>query len=153
MAFIKNRYKSNNAIAEWGIDTADLPAAGLEFVNFVDVTITAAQMNTINATPITGVVAQGAGKYIFPHAVVTKINAGETPFEAGSGTLDYKVGSTVVAQVPNATLESASDAVYRSVGLVGALTANTALTITTSADVTAGDGTVDVRIYYSVIEI
>lgn len=124
--------------------------------SFVDFRLTAAQMDALNATPITLIAAPGAGRGIIVHRVVTEITPGATPFELGVGTLNYKytngAGADTATAVPNATVESASQTFYHSVGLAVVPVANAPIVAHTSADVTAGDGFVAGRIYYTVVD-
>jgi len=126
-------------------------------LNFVDFTLSAAQMNTLNATPVTLLAAPGAGLMNIVEYVVTFIDAGATAFELGAGVLSFLYtdgsGDKVATDVPNATVESATDVYYRSVGLAVAPLVNALICAKTSTDVTAGDGTVYGRIAYRTITV
>lgn len=125
-------------------------------INFQDFKITAAEMDTLNATPKTLLSAPGSGLVNVVLGIFTKISAGATPFELGSGTLGYLLtdgsGAAAATAVPNATVESATDAYYWSVSLAVAPVVNTPIVAKASADVTAGDGTVYGRIYYMTLK-
>ena len=126
-------------------------------LNFKDFTISAAEMDALNATPKTLLEAPGSGKMILVDSIVTFIDAGATPFELGSGTLGYLYtdgsGSAVATAVPNATVESATDVYYHSVSLAVAPLENALICAKASADVTAGNGTVYGRIYYKILTV
>lgn len=121
---------------------------------YQDFRLTAAQMDTLNATPVSLIAAPGAGIGILVTQIVTYVVAGSTAFELGSGTLDYRYtdgsGVTVATSVPNATVEAtaSTSVVYTSVGLAGVAVLNAPIVAFASADVTAGNGTIYGRIYY-----
>jgi hypothetical protein len=120
-----------------------LQRAGLSYQDF---TLTAAQMNTLNATPVAVLAAPGAGLVNIPAGIVTYIDAGATPFELGSGVLDYKYtdgsGAKAGTSVTNAAVESATDTQFLSIPEAVVPVANAAIVAHASADVTAGDGVV-----------
>ena len=125
--------------------------------SYVDFKLTAAQMDTLNATPVALLAAPGAGLVNIVEGVVTFIDAGATAFELGAGTLDFRytngAGASVATSVPNATVESASDTYYRSVPLAAVPVVNAAVVAYASADVTDGDGVVYGRIYYRTVKV
>jgi hypothetical protein len=126
-------------------------------MNYQDFKLTAAQMDTGNATPVQILAAPPAGFMNVIFGIMTKIAPGATPFELGSGTLGYLLtdgsGAAVATAVPNASVESATTAYYWSVPLAVAALAATKIVAKPSADVTAGDGAVYGRIYYRTIKI
>lgn len=121
-------------------------------INYQDFKLTSTQLDTANATPVTLLAAPGAGLVNVVVSVFTKVVAGATPFELGSGTLGFLYtdgsGAAVATAVPNATVESATDAYYSSVALAVAPVVNAVIVAKPSADVTAGNGTLYGRIYY-----
>lgn len=125
-------------------------------VFYQDFKLTAAQMDTLNATPVEILAAPGAGLAILVDSILTKIVPGATPFELGSGTLAFQYtdtsGAAVATAVPNANVEAAATDYYKSVGLAVVPVVNAKLVAKASADVTAGDGAVYGRIYYRVIK-
>lgn len=125
--------------------------------SFADFKLTAAQMDTLNATPVAILAAPGAGLMNIVQSIVTYVAPGVTPFELGSGTLGYLTtdgsGAAVATAVPNASVESASAVYYLSVPLAVAPIANVAIVVKASADVTAGDGLVYGRIFYRTINV
>lgn len=125
-------------------------------VFYQDFKLTAAQMDTLNATPVEILAAPGSGLAIIVEGILTKIVPGATPFELGSGTLAFQYtdgsGAAVATAVPNANVEAAATDYYRSVGLAVVPVVNAKIVAKASADVTAGDGAVYGRIYYRVIK-
>lgn len=124
-------------------------------VSYKDVTVTAAQMDTLNATPVSLVAAPGAGKILVLDRVVAFLDAGATPFELGSGTVDVRYQNSsggLAAQLTNAFVESATDAYFVAYGRDVLALVNQALVLYASADVTAGDGVLYLRLYYRVVE-
>lgn len=127
-------------------------------VFYKDFSLTAAQMDTLNATPVSLLAAPGAGLCILVNHIHTRIFAtGFTRFELGSGVLEYRYtdgsGVQVATDVPNTQVESATDTAYQSVGLAGVPVDNAAIVAKASADVTSGTGNVKGRIYYRVIKV
>lgn len=124
---------------------------------FEDFSISSTEMNTLNATPKTIISAPGAGKFLLATQAFTFIDVGSVDFELGSGTLDYNYtdgsGDPVVTVVPNTIVEASADAYYRSIALAVAPVVNAPIVAHTTADVTAGNGTVYGRIYYRVLTV
>lgn len=130
-----------------------LQRAGL---SYVDWKLTAAQMNTLNATPVALLAAPGTGLVNIFEGAFTFVDAGATPFEAGSATLKFcytdASGVEALTAVPNATVESATDTYYKSVSLAGVPVVNAALVAVIGTDVSAGDGTLYGRIWYRTVK-
>jgi hypothetical protein len=126
-------------------------------VSYKDFTLTAAQMNTLNATPVSILAAPGAGLVNIPVGILTYVDAGATPFELGSGVLDYKYtngsGAKAGTSVTNAAVESATDTQFLSIPEAVVPVPNAAIVAHASADVTAGDGTVYGRIWYRTVKL
>ena len=122
--------------------------------SFKDVTLSATQMDTLNATPVELVAAPGAGKALIVDHVVAYVAPVSAAFELGSGVLDVKytgTSGTVAAEFTNAFVESASAAVAKAYGRDVIAVANAALVAHCSADVTSGDGKVYLRVYYRTV--
>lgn len=132
-----------------------LQRSGLSYKDF---TLTATQMDTLNATPVSILAAPGAGLVTIVEGIYTRVAPGVTPFEAGSATLDYKYtdasGVVVATAVPNAQVEAATAAVgyYRSIATAGVPVANAAIVASIGTDVSAGDGVVYGRIWYRTVK-
>lgn len=149
--------------AKWRLKVAMAsPSDGQEVIDklddlkFVDVSLSAAQMNTLNASPVAVIAAPGAGKLTEFLGASIYLDAGATPFELGSGTLDLRYENAsggLVGQATNAFVESAADAYFRAPSLACVALVNKAIVAYASADVTAGDGTIYMRLYYRTLTI
>jgi hypothetical protein len=125
-------------------------------LSYKDFTLTAAQMDTLNATPVEILSAPGSGLINLVHSVLTFVDAGTVAFELGVGVLEYRytdaTGAKVVDDVPNAQVESATDTDYYSKSVSLVPVRNAKIVAHASADVTAGNGVVYGRIYYHTIK-
>lgn len=128
-----------------------------QMLSYKDFTLTSTQMDTLNATPVALIAAPGSGLINVVDEIFTYVAAGATPFELGSGVLDYRYtdgsGVKVATSVPNAQVESASATYYRSIKADGVPVANAAIVAYASADVSAGNGTVYGRIWYRTLKV
>jgi len=133
----------------------NLGRAGDSFVDFV---LTAAQMNTLNATPVTLLAAPGSGLVNVCTGLFLKVNAtGYTAFELGSGVLEVRYtdgsGAKVVTDIANASVESSTDLDVWSPAIVASVVENAVICAHTSTDVTAGTGNIQGRLYYKTIKL
>lgn len=123
--------------------------------NYKDFKLTAAQMDALNATPVSVLPAPGVGLANVIDSIVLFVDAGATPFELGSGVLEFRYtdgsGAKVVTDIANAVVESATDAYGNNPGIVAAVSLNAAVVAHASADVTAGDGAIYGRIFYHTV--
>lgn len=127
-------------------------------VSYQDFVLTAAQMDTLNATPVTIVAAPGSGLVNLVTGLFLKVNStGFTAFELGSGVLEFKYtdgsGAKVVTDVTNAVVESATDVMDYCVPIVCAPLANALICAHASADVTAGTGNIQGRLFYLTVKV
>lgn len=131
-----------------------LQRAGLSYKDFK---LTSTQLDTLNATPVALIAAPGAGLVTLVSQVFTFIDVGATPFEAGSATLGFTYtdgsGAASATAIPNATLESATDTYYWSVGLACVPVVNAAIVASVGTDISAGDGTLYGRIWYRTVKV
>lgn len=127
-----------------------------ETMRYVDKAITSTQMDTLNATPVELVAAPGSG-YITEFMGAFCFNDfGGTAFELGSGTVDIKYtdgSGTSVCSMTNAFIESGADAYFHAYSRDVVMVANAALVLHASADVTAGNGALYLRVYYRTVKI
>lgn len=133
----------------------DLNRAGHSYQDFV---LSAAQMDTLNATPVTLLAAPGAGMYNLVTSILLQVNStGFTAFELGSGVLEIRYtdgsGAKVITDVTNAVVESATDVADFCPAIVCAPVLNAVICAHASADVTAGTGNIQGRIYYRTLKI
>ena len=123
--------------------------------SFQDTVLTSAQMDTLNATPVSLVPAPGSGLVNIVTGVYVEVTPGSTPFELGSGVLEVRYtdgsGSKVITDIANAVVESASLAKGWNPPIVCVPVSNAAIVAHTSADVTAGDGSVKFRVFYKTV--
>lgn len=126
-------------------------------MNFQDFKLTAAQMDALNATPVSVLSAPGSGLLNVVQSIMVYVNPGATPFELGSGVLEFRYtdasGAKVITDVANAVVESATAYYNVCPGILAAGVTNAAIVAHASADVTAGDGDIRGRIYYRTIRI
>lgn len=123
--------------------------------SYKDVTLTATQMDTLNATPVTLIAAQGANKVIIVEAVFAFNDFNSVAFELGTGTVDVRYQNSsggLAAQLTNAFVESGADAYFAAPGLACVALANQPVVAYASADVTAGNGTLYLRVFYRVVD-
>lgn len=121
--------------------------------SYQDFTLSAAQMDTLNATPVTVLAAPGAGLVNIILGCLFKVNStGFTRFELGSGVISLLLtdgsGAKVTADLPNTEVESATDLMYWAISASVDALANAVVVAKASADVTAGTGNVQGRLFY-----
>lgn len=124
--------------------------------NYVDFVLSASQMDTLNATPVTILAAPGSGYVNVCKGLFLKVNStGFTPFELGSGVLEIRYtgasGAKVITDVANASVESSTDLDIWNPAIVCSVVENAVICAHTSTDVTAGTGNIQGRLYYKTI--
>lgn len=140
-------------IANNAVTSAKLATNILQFVDF---TLSAAQMDALNATPITVVSAPAAGSMIMVDSIYLFNDFNTAAFELGAGVLEFRytdaVGAQVVTDFPNSFVESGADAsrLHKSIDVVPVDAAP--IVAHASADVTAGDGQIKGRVYYRIVD-
>lgn len=126
-------------------------------LRYVDLNLTAAQQDSLNATPITAIAAPGSGYITQVMSATCFIDFVATRNEAGSGVLSFRYtdgsGVKATADVPNATYELNSDTYYIAVGASGVPVANAVIVAAIDADVTSGDSLVNCRLYYRTVQV
>lgn len=126
-------------------------------LKYVDVNLSAAQQDALNATPITAISAPAAGYITIVHRAVCFVDFVATRNECGSCVLSFKYtdgsGVKATADVPNATFELNSDTYYVAVGASGVPVPAAAIVAHVDADVTAGDSVVNCRLYYNTVQV
>lgn len=164
MADIKLKYEFNRAETGYVADTLDVPAgtATTWVAQVATVTLTAAEVKTLYATPVTLVPAPGTGKVIVVDRVFGESVGLTAPFNAASNTLQikYSGGVSVTADLPNSFIEApAASTVLGSVsGVATALVpvANTAIVAQITNANPAADtaaGTITLTVIYRVYSI
>lgn len=125
-------------------------------ISYKDVKLTAAQLDTLNDTPVELVAAPGAGKVLECLGLVASLDFVVTRAELGSGTLDARYENSsggLAAQITNAFAEAAADGIFKAPPLAVVALVNKALVLHASADVTSGDSILYVRVYYRTIVV
>lgn len=127
-------------------------------LSYVDFALTAAQLDTLNATPVTVLAAPASGYiYLVDSWFVKVLSTGLTRMELGSGTLRLQYtdgsGTEAATAVTNTVVESATDALFVGPGAAIVPVAAAALVVSASADVTSGTATVRGRIWYRRVKI
>lgn len=154
--FLQYQDANRNRVHQWAGESSLRDHLVRTQLGYQDFTISAAEMDALAATPKTILVAPGSGLVTLVTEIVTFVDAGSTPFELGSGVLSFKYtdgsGASVVADVPNASVESATDVYYKSIGVSVAAVANAPIVASASADVTAGNGVIYGRIYFLTLD-
>lgn len=133
----------------------DLQRSGDSYVDFV---LSAAQMDTLNATPVTLLAAPGAGLVNVCKGLFLQVNStGFTAFELGSGVLEVRYtdgsGAKVITDVVNASVESATDLPMWHPAILSSVVANAVICAHTSTDVTAGTGNIQGRLFFKTIKV
>lgn len=133
-------------------DVADLVTAG-EVVT-VKVSLTSAEILQLNSTPIELIAAQGTGTLIRLIAGTFQYNYGTTSYTAGNVRIYYTSGGSYIMQ--NAILGNGSYGIsYGSftTSPVFVTPENEPLMLDSNFNPTDGDGTLDIFLTYSVIEL
>lgn len=139
---------ATNAIAKGQLE--------LQLLQWVDVAIANAAIDTMNATPVQLVAAPGTGKILqFLGALVVNTFA-TAALELGSGTMDIRYENSsggLAGQLTNAFVESAATAYAAVAPLTCVALVNKALVIHASADVTSGGGNLAIRTFYRTVTV
>jgi hypothetical protein len=124
----------------------------------IQITLTAAQIIAMNATPVTIIPAPGAGKSILVDYIMIRFTypaSGGVQFTGGGAvSAQYSGGAAVATTLPAATITAAAsaDTVLGNTAANITATQNAAITLTNAtAPFAAGNGTLTVFVYYSVL--
>ena len=162
---IKNDAVTTAEILDGTIVSADISSsAGITLgqmdvsaLKSADVNLSAAQLDSLNATPIAVIAAPGSGKAIMVESAMCFVDFVATRLEAGSGVLSFRYtdgsGVKATADIPNATIELNSDTHYVAAGASGVPAVNAAIVATIDADVTSGDSIINCRVFYRTVTI
>jgi hypothetical protein len=118
-----------------------------------EITLTSAQILSLNTTPITLISAPGSGNYIVVHKVVGSIDYNSTPYTSGDLILQY-TGGTGCATLPDDLAEATTDEVFYVDGKVdgtGSAGINEAVEIYSfGSDPTTGNSDIKIIVFYSI---
>lgn len=121
---------------------------------YKDVTLSAAQLDALNATPVSLIAAPGVGKFILINQVLGFMDFQTTAYAGSSEVLEIRYtnasGSKVCAFSEATFVEAAADAWEAPAILVCNPVTNAAIVAAANADWTTGDGIVYLRIYYRI---
>jgi hypothetical protein len=141
-----------NSGGSFAVHTADVSQT---LVQHVAVTLTTAQILTLNATPIVLLPAPGAGmSNIIDYGLFRYISGGTAFASGGTITIGYVSGAAVVNTIANTVINSTSSSDTVLVTSASNITAlqNTAIQITNATGAfTTGNGSVTINLWYSII--
>lgn len=122
---------------------------------FVIVEITADEMDALSATPKELIPAPGTGKVVVVQDAFAFVDAGGTQFSSVAIEIRYTNGSgdKVTADIAAGTVASATDAYYHAVGASVAGVANAAVVAKAASDISAGNGTLWLKVRYIVEDL
>lgn len=145
-----------------GVDTSNNIVLGTgETLQTATVSLSSAQIITLNSVPVALVTAPGAGKAVMVNRLIFEMTRTVTAFTGGGAVGPVYHGATGVItanSVPAATITTAGAASVTNV-LAGttaatAVLANTGVDLlAAAADFAAGTGTAKVIIYYSIVTL
>jgi len=129
---------------------------GVDYPTSATVTLSSAQLLDLHNTPVTLVAAPGAGKYLIAHRVIEYLTFGTVAYTVtGSTTVNWAGEAAVVGEI--ASLDSGVSSINSSddttVYVQAANAVNKALTVSSDAALTDGDGTLTVTVWYSIEDV
>jgi hypothetical protein len=125
--------------------------------SYIDVKLTAAQLDTLNATPVTLIAAPGANKIINVTKVLGFLDYNSAAYAGSSETLAirYTNGSgAIICQFSEANFVEATADTYESPEMIAVLpVANAAVVAHATADFTSGNSPIYLRVWYNVVDV
>lgn len=120
-------------------------------MSYADFKLTSTQVDTLNATPVTVIAAPGAGLINQVIGVAWFNDFNSVAFSAVALEVRYTDGSGVkcAGDLPSGTVDATADEYYYSLGAAGVPVANAAIVVNAASDISAGNGTIYGRIYYT----
>ena len=118
------------------------------------VTVTSAALLPLASTTVTLIPAPGANKVIDIISISQYLDAGTTQFDFGNN-LEVKIGATTFGTLTAQSANFATDLVSKieTGATTKVIEQNTAVTLTTAADATQGNGTMYFNIFYRVLNV
>lgn len=124
-------------------------------LSYVDITLSAAELDALAATAKEVIPAPGAGKVLIFKGAFVYYDYVSAAYAGSSQTITFKYDSgdgATVGTITEAFIESTADA-YQWVEPVTAVAlVNKNIAVKASADLTTGDGNMKIRAYYQVVD-
>ena len=129
---------------------------GVDYPTSATFTLSSADILDLHNTPITLVAAPGAGKFLICHRVIEYLTYGTVAYTvSGTTTINWAGEAAVVGEI--ATLDSGVSSINSSddtsVYVQAANAVNKALTVSSDAALTDGDGTLTVTVWYTIEDV
>lgn len=125
--------------------------------SYIDVKLTAAQLDALNATPVTLIAAPGSGKFIHVSKVVGFLDYNSAAYAGSSETLAirYTDGSgDIICQFTEATFIEATADAYEAPDMIQVFpVVNSPVVAHATADFTSGNSPIYLRIWYNVVDL
>lgn len=122
---------------------------------YKDVTLTAAQLDTLAATPVSLIAAPGSGKLLLVSKVIGFLDFNSAAYAGSSEVLSIRYtngsGSLICAFSETTFLEASADAWEAPAMPVCNPVVNAAVVATANADFTTGDSPIYLRLYYRIV--
>jgi hypothetical protein len=122
---------------------------------FIKVSLTSAEILALNATPKVLIAAPGAGKFIRLYNVTMRLNFGTTSYTGGSIRIKYPSGGSFI--MTNSSHTNFSSIIYNpalsTTQLFTTGAENDSLVLDASSAITNGDGTIDIYLQYTIIDL
>lgn len=147
-------------VSEWNGDTYDTKSIdGESFILNTKVSLTAAQIKTINSVPISVISAPGAGKVIEIISAFLKFNYGTVTFDESidnslslytltSSTTQFSTGNNILSRTSSTIQTFDKDG-----STANQLVENQPIYVNGGDDSTVGDSTIDLYINYRIITL
>jgi hypothetical protein len=120
-------------------------------------TLTAAEINLSDTTPVSLIAAQGANTIIIPKRTIFIRNAGTAYTTTGTGYIEYNGGNTINVGITNAALIQTNKYIVVNAdftkGILVSSSENKAIEFTCDAAISGGTGTLDYYIKYEVLNL
>lgn len=151
MSFYPTVDPYNNGRNNYGINE---DTQNLSLTKTATVTLTAAQLDALAATPITVLAAQGAGKTIIVEQVEAFLDYNTATYAGTNNTIELRytddTGAKVITDLPETFVESTADAIYVANGIDVVAVPNAPIVAHAQGDLTTGDSPITLKIFYHV---